>query len=229
MNRQRVILAVGGGAAILLGIIVAAFVMGRGHKITGPSPASKGGLEVSVNETPSLDPKKKVRCFVDGAPVGEFTIAECAAKNGVGAQALDVGLDDSGNLAAAPTASLSPTPALPPAPVDSTPASATSGSGGHPTSPAATAPAAQPVAAQTGRCLRFAGTEWRQIADNYTLNACVQALFAGRCVHPGEAVYGRFNDTTLRLVPGQVQQSSDNRTFRNLVDQKRGCDIPNTR
>lgn len=221
------VLAIGGGAAVLLGVIAAAVIMGRGHKPSGPSPASKGGLEVSVNETPAMDVKKKVRCFVDGAPVGEFTIAECAAKNGVGAQALDVGLDDSGNLAAAPTASLSPTPALPPAPVETPTASGPTTSGSHPAAPTA-APAGQVAAGgPTGRCLRYTGSEWRQLADNWTLNACVQALFAGRCVHPGEAAYGRFGDTTLRLVPGQVQQSSDNRTFHMLVEQRRGCETPN--
>jgi hypothetical protein len=228
VNRQRIVLAAGGGAALLLGIVVAAVIMGRNRGASSPPPASKGGLEVSVNEAPALDPKKKVRCFVDGSPIGEFTIAECAAKNGVGAQALDVGLDDSGNLAAAPTASLSPTPALPPAPGESAPSGAAAGAAHAGSAPAPSTPATQ-ASTQTGRCLRYTGTDWRDIADNYTLNACIQALFAGRCVHPGEAVYGRFGETTLRLVPGQVQQSSDNRNFHTVVEQKRGCDIPNTR
>ena len=34
-----------------------------------------------------------------------------------------------------------------------------------------------------------------------SLNACVQALYAGTCVRPGEALYGRWGETTLRLVP----------------------------
>jgi hypothetical protein len=220
VNKQRIVLALGGGAAVILGIAAAFVIAGRNKAPSGPPPASKGGLEVSVNETPSLDARKKVRCFVNGASVGEFTIAECAAKNGVGAQSLDVGLDNSGNVVAAPTASLSPTPALPPAPGEN-PASAP---------PAASAPGGQIAAGgPTGQCLRYTGSEWRQVADNWTLSACVQALFAGRCVHPGEAVYGRFGETTLRLVPGQIQQSSDNRNFRTLVEQRGGCETSNTR
>ena len=53
-----------------------------------------------------------------------------------------------------------------------------------------------------------------------TLDACVQALFAGRCERPGGADYGRWNGDTLRLVTGRVERSSDNRTFRTLVTQR---------
>jgi hypothetical protein len=59
------------------------------------------------------------------------------------------------------------------------------------------------------------------------LNDCVQALFAGRCVHPGEADYGRYGETTLRLVPGRVEQANDNLHFHTVVEQRRGnCEIP---
>ena len=54
------------------------------------------------------------------------------------------------------------------------------------------------------------------------LVACAQAVFAGRCEHPGEAAYGRWGQQTLRLLPGRIEQSSDNRSFRPLMDQP-GC------
>jgi hypothetical protein len=59
-----------------------------------------------------------------------------------------------------------------------------------------------------------------------TLNACVQALFAGRCERPGGASYGRWMSQTLRLAPGKVEVSGDNRSFRLLVEQGAGCAIP---
>ena len=49
---------------------------------------------------------------------------------------------------------------------------------------------------------------------------------AGRCVKPGEAAYGRWGEETLRLVPRRVEASSDNRTFRPLVDQGANCTTP---
>jgi hypothetical protein len=54
------------------------------------------------------------------------------------------------------------------------------------------------------------------------LAACVQALFAGRCVRAGDAAYGRWAQQTLRLAPGRVEISGDNRNFRPLMDQA-GC------
>ena len=57
-------------------------------------------------------------------------------------------------------------------------------------------------------------------------NQCVQALYAGTCVRPGEAQYGRWGDLTLRLVPRRVEQSSDNSRFRTLAEQDRNCQFP---
>jgi hypothetical protein len=237
-NSQRVVLAAGGALAVVAGVVVAVVFMNRGPAPSGPPPASQSGLQVSVNATPSLVPNKKLKCFVDGVPVGEFSLVECAQKNGVDPQNLDVGLDDAGNLAAAPTASMAPPPALPPAapppiasstpaPVDSLPPQQQP----RPIPQAQAQPTPQPVQARgpVSACLRFSGSEWRQISDGLSLGGCVQALFAGRCVHPGEADYGRYGDVTLRLVPGRVEQSSDNRNFRPLVEQRRGCEIPSLR
>ena len=48
-----------------------------------------------------------------GQFVGEFTLAECARRNGVATDALDVGIDETGALAAAPTAAFAPPPSAP--------------------------------------------------------------------------------------------------------------------
>ena len=47
-------------------------------------------------------------------------------------------------------------------------------------------------------------------------------LFEGQCVRPGDANYGRWGDTTLRLVPGRIEQSNDNRRFR-TVERRPSC------
>ena len=44
-------------------------------------------------------------------------------------------------------------------------------------------------------------------------------LFENRCVRPGDAVYGRYGSRTLRLVPGRVELSPNNRDFSFLMDQ----------
>jgi hypothetical protein len=71
------------------------------------------------------------------------------------------------------------------------------------------------------------GAEWRRLPGDLTLNACVQALFAGRCESAGSATYGRWMQQTLRLIPGRVEVSNDNRRFRSLAEQGPGCSIPN--
>ena len=50
-----------------------------------------------------------------------------------------------------------------------------------------------------------------------------------RCVRPGEALYGRWGDTTLRLVPRRVEQSADNSRFSTLAEQDRSCTFPGLR
>ncbi|WP_366515295.1 hypothetical protein [Phenylobacterium sp.] len=56
--------------------------------------------------------------------------------------------------------------------------------------------------------------------------ACVQTLFSGTCERQGEAAYGRWGGQTLRLVPGRVEVSADNRSFRLLVEQGPNCGFP---
>ena len=218
LKDRRIVLAlIGGALALLAGLGIAVGLMNR-HKDdkTAPPPAAQAGLVVetrSLNEG-KLDPKAKLRCFVAGQFVGEETLADCAKRNGVATGALDVGVDPSGNLAAAGQAGTVLTP-LPPqsAPVT-------------PLAPSAPAAPQRAVAVPTGACWRYASGEWRKLSQDLGLSACTQTLFSGRCEHPGGATYGRWMGQTLRLVPGRVEVSNDNRSFRTLVEQGPGCAVP---
>ena len=91
-------------------------------------------------------------------------------------------------------------------------------------------PEPAPVQAAAGaQCLRHTGSDWRSLSSNMGLNACVEALYSGTCVRPGDALYGRWGNTTLRLVPRRVEQSPDNNRFRTLVEQDRNCQFPDLR
>lgn len=215
---NRTILIIGAALAVIAAIVLALVFGGRREPSDEPPPAARGGLTVDVAEAPALEPTRELRCFVDGQFVGLATLADCARRNGVATGALDVGLDETGALAAAPTAAFAPPPTLPPldfgAEVEITPTPV------QPSQPSVPAPA--PGTA----CLRHTGSEWRAISQNMSLGACVQALYAGTCVRPGDAQYGRWGDTTLRLVPRRVEQSNDNVRFRTLSEQDRNCQFP---
>lgn len=212
---NRTILAVGAGVAILAAIILA-LIFGRGDPSPEAPPAAKGGLTVDVAEAPTLEPTRELRCFVDGQFVGMATLSDCARRNGLATEALDVGLDETGALAAAPTAAFAPPPTLP-TPVAVLPPEPTA---------ATPTPSVQPAQQGGSACLRHTGSDWRSLSNNMSLNACVQALYAGTCVRPGDAQYGRWGETTLRLVPRRVEQSSDNVRFRTLAEQDRSCNFP---
>ena len=226
-NDRRIVLALIGGALALmagLGIAIGMVSKTRNDRDAAP-PASQGGLvvETTTADDGGIDPARPLRCFVAGQYVGEVTLAECAKKNGVATGALDVGVDATGALAAAddagtvltplpPVQTAAVEPALPPV------AAAT---------PADASATAAPAAGPTGACWRYAGNVWSRLPSDLSLNGCVQALFAGRCERPGGATYGRWMTQTLRLVPGKVEVSGDNRSFRTLADQGGGCAIPN--
>jgi hypothetical protein len=131
--------------------------------------------------------------------------------------ALDVGVDETGALAAADQAGTVLTPLPPPAEAPTVPA-----------------PAATPSHADPGRvsstplavCWRYAGGEWRKLPGEITVNACAQQISGGKCEKPGGATYGRWGDETLRLVPGRVESSSDNRTFHSIIELGPNCSIP---
>jgi hypothetical protein len=197
-------------AALVMGGLLA-FALVRGHRgeRAAPPPASQGGLVIDPSgaHVGQIDEARPLRCFVEGRLAGELTLAECAKRNGVATEALGVGLDASGAPAAAQAGAAAVTP-LPPPQAAATPA------------PSAPAQGLQRA------CWTYAGGAWRRLPGDTSLNGCVQALFAGRCERPGEALYGRFGEQTLRLVPGRVEISGDNHSFRTLAEQGAGCSIP---
>ena len=217
-DRRTLLALVGGALALLAGLIIANVMVNKGkdEKPSAP-PASKGGLvvETGAPDDGRLDPAKPLRCFVAGQYAGEMTLADCAKRNGVATGALDVGVDEAGNLAAADQAGTMLTP-LPPQPEAVTPLN-----------PAPTTPVQAPTAtnAPAGGCWRYVDGGWRKLPNDLTLNACVQTLFAGRCERPVGATYGRWMQQTLRLVPGKVEVSGDNRSFRPLAEQAQNCSI----
>jgi hypothetical protein len=220
LRDRRVV--IGGGAllALALGLVLAMALGGR--KSHEPPPAAQGGLVVETgrDDDAKLDPKRPLRCFVNGQFVGEMPLEQCAQKNGVATGALDVGLDPSGALAASGGASTDITP-LPPQPVTPvTPAPAT------PVEPAPPAAAPTQTAALAGPCMRYGAGAWSTLSPDMTLNACVQALYAGHCEKGSNASYGRWVDQTLRLTRGRVEISQDNRNFRTLVEQGPACATP---
>lgn len=220
-SNRNVVLAVGAALAVIAGVIIAVLVTGKGSTPEAPA-TDKGSLSVDVAEAPTLDPTRKLRCYVNGQFVGETSLADCAQKNGVSAQSLDVGLDESGALVAAETASLAPPPVLPPPPVEDRPdISEPPVEDSRPTVTAENQTSdfdIAPTQTSGSACLRFAGGEWRQLSPGTSAETCRRLLFEGSCVRPGQAEYGRWGDQTLRLVPGKIEQSSDNRRFRKVQD-----------
>lgn len=228
LRDRRVALAVAGGAAVVLlaALAIAIGLGGRGRlppalTANSDSPTS---LQVEMGSPDSgLDLTKPLRCFVGGQFVGMLSLKACAEKNGVGTGALDVGLDTSGEVAAA----TSDAAVLQPLPVAPEPPAPLAAAAPAPAVPAQQAPTAE--AASTGPtavCWRYAG-DWRKVSEDLSLDACVQALYAGRCERPGEADYGRWNSDTLRLVTGKVERSGDGHSFHTLVKQPPGdCALP---
>lgn len=214
---RRVLAAAGAGLALLAGIAIAMFFMNR-DRPAGDAEAARSGLTVEMSEaTTKVDPNRQLRCFVGGQFVGQATLAECARRNGISAQALDVGLDESGALAAGENAALQPLENVT-APAQALPDLA-----------AQATPALPPpvVQANAGECLRHGPDGWRVIGTGaVTLNACLQQLFDGRCVRPGDALYGRWSSQTLRLTANRVESSTNNRDFTTLVEQGPNCALP---
>lgn len=216
LKDRRIVLAIGGAVALLLGILIAATIM-RGDKGPDkPPPAATGGLVVETgrDDDTKLDPTRPIRCFVSGVFVGELTLTDCARRNGVATDALDVGVDETGALAAANQAGTVLAPLPPPQATVQQPSS---------TESASSQPA--PTPASGDACWRYAAGGWSKIGA-MDLNSCVQTLYAGQCEQRGGASYGRWGDQTLRLVRDKVEISSDNRRFRTLVDQGANCSIP---
>lgn len=221
-KKQGLIIALGGIAVLLVAVAAATLISNTSKQKTPYGQLPPPGLQVDISEAPAIDAKRQqLRCFVNGQFVGMATLDECATKNGVAAQALDVGLDESGELVAAETASLAPPPPVAPSVVEPTIEPVQTETTIAESSVAQSGP--------TGACLRFASGEWREVANGVTIGVCAQVLYDGRCERPGGASYGRWSDTTLRLVPGRVEQSADNKVFSLLVEQSKGCQVPLSR
>ena len=217
---NRLLIAIGAGLAVVAAVVIALIDSGGRDRNPGPPPAAQGGLTVDVADAPELNTTRELRCFVDGQYIGLATLSDCARRNGVATDALDVGIDETGALAAAPTAAFAPPPSAPP--LELTEAEPAPLTDQQPVEPSA-----QP--ASGAACLRHTGSDWRSLSSSMSLNACVQALYSGTCVRPGEALYGRWGDMTLRLVPRRVEQSPDNSRFRTLAEQDRSCQFPGLR
>ena len=217
---NRLLIAIGAGLAVVAAVVIALIFSAGRERNPAPPPAAQGGFTVDVADAPELNTTRELRCFVDGQYIGLATLSDCARRNGVATDALDVGIDETGALAAAPTAAFAPPPSAPP--VELTEAEQPPLMGQQPSEPAA-----QPASGSA--CLRHTGSDWRSLSSSMSLNACVQALYSGTCVRPGEALYGRWGDTTLRLVPRRVEQSADNSRFSTLAEQDRSCTFPGLR
>jgi hypothetical protein len=215
LPHRRIGFAIGGAAAAVAGALIAwGLVNSHRGEPAAPPPASVGGLVIDSSgaKVGRIDAARPLRCFVAGRLVGELSLADCARRNGVATEALDVGADQTGALAAGQMAgpAITPLPPIAPQAAPSAPAAPTTAN-----------------AAPTGACWRYDGEgQWRKLPSDTTLNGCVQALFAGRCERPGGATYGRWMQQTLRLVPGRIEVSADNHSFRTLVEQGAGCAIP---
>jgi hypothetical protein len=227
LKDRRVILALGAALALAAGLIAAAVMTSRTGAGGAAPPASQGGLVVQTgrDDDIKLDPRRPLRCFVGGKFAGELPLGECAKRNGVATGALDVGLDPSGALAASGEAGVGLTPLPPQAVTSLNPAPPSPEELAQSQTQAPRPDVATPPAAPGG-CLRYGLHGWSRLAGQASLSACVQALFDGRCVRPGAAEYGRWGERTLRLMPGRVEISSDNRTFRTLVEQAPDCALP---
>ena len=129
LRDRRVIIAAGvGGLALLaaLGIGIGAVVRHAAQpsdvdqlEIAESSAPRSLQLEMGAGDT-GLDLRRPLRCFVGGQYVGMLTLKDCAQRNGVETGQLGVGIDATGEVAAASgsAADLQPLPAAArPAPV----------------------------------------------------------------------------------------------------------------
>ncbi len=225
VSSDRRVLFAGAALALAAGLTVAAIMIFGPHRQPGPPPASQAGLTVQAGgpDDVKLDAKRPLRCFVNGQFIGELPLGQCASRNGVATGALDVGLDSNGALAASNGQSADITPLPPPAPAAPPPAAPVDAD-----EPAA--PSAQPQAYATPRplalCWRYDTGRWRPLPVQMSFGGCVQSLYQGQCERLGAAAYGRWGERTLRLVPGEIQVSGDDRRFNTLVVQGPACSLP---
>ncbi len=230
--RDRRVLAGLGAAIALLLAVAAALLLGRSPRSSEPTPPTEstnitgstaGGLKVEMGKAPKVESDTSVRCFVNGQFVGTQSAADCAQKNGVKPGGLDVGLDQSGAIAAGG----GDTHLQPLANGDG--GDQDDSSSGDAASDDPTVPAARTgfASGPPAECRRYAAGGWRSTGQGVSLDACVHSLFDGRCPVPGQVVYGRWGGLTLRDSPGRIDASSNNRDFSPLAPQyPADCSIP---
>ncbi len=190
-----------------------------------PPPPAGAQLKVEMGTATKLDPDAALRCFVNGQFVGMQTPQDCAQKNGVAPGALDVGLDQSGALAAG--AGGTHLQALSNAVAEASDDNSVDDADTDTDQPAADAPAPRPADARLGDCLKYGRSGWMGAGQGVGLNVCARILFDRQCVTQGQALYGRWGSQTLRLVPGRVEMSDNNRDFHPLLTQNpQDCSLP---
>ena len=238
LNDRRVLAGLG-GAVVLVVAVGAASLLSRSPRLPDTAaPANTtessnitgsaaGGLKVEMGKAPRVESDTSVSCFVKGQFVGMQRAADCAQKNGGAPGGLDVGLDQSGAIAAA--AGGGDTHLQPLANGEGDDGSAADDSGpmqqasADPTEPGVRGYADAPPA----DCRRYSAGAWRAGGQPVSLDACVHTLFDGRCPPPGQVVYGRWGGLTLRDSPGRIDASSNNRDFSALAPQyPADCSIP---
>ena len=221
VDKKRMTIMIGGGVFALVLAILLAMVLSANTKKSPRMNTNPTGLQVTVGEAPSVNMQKNLRCFVNGEFVGQYSLAECAKKNGVAAQALEVGLDENNQPTAAPTASLAPPPAKP---IKAALGAEENLDGDG--EPKEIVPRVSGGSGPVAACLRYLGGEWHQLSGGITQGQCAALLYDTRCERPGSASYGRWGEKTLRLIPGRVEVSDDNKNFRTYVEQGQGCTVP---
>ena len=76
-------------------------------------------------------------------------------------------------------------------------------------------------------CYAGRGEGQRKVAERLTLGGCVERLFDKVCLPAGEARFGGWSGTTLRLQDGQVAQAGRDEVFRGQVTQQPpDCALP---
>ena len=236
---DRRVLAGLGGAVVLVAAVSAASFLSRSPRSADAGPpanttessnitgSAAGGLKVEMGKAPKVESDTSVRCFVKGQFVGMQSAADCAQKNGVAPGGLDVGLDQSGAIAAAAGGGDTHLQPLANAQGDEhsgdDDASDTRTASADPTQPGVRDYAAAPPS----ECRRYVAGAWRSGGAPVSLDACVHGLFDGRCPPAGQVSYGRWGGLTLRDSPGRIDASTNNRDFSPLAPQyPADCSIP---
>ncbi len=102
--------APGGAVAALAGLVGLGLVGWLATRSHSPAPAPQSrGLTISKRYAASAPvATRPLPCYVDGRPVGQLRLRDCASRNGVATGPLDVGLDGPEQAGATPISSRPP-------------------------------------------------------------------------------------------------------------------------